>query len=287
MINTRISIDIQNQLTISDARNIYLNYLYSKCYKSKFNIFTNEYISNLSETQIVNIQKVLNWLEISDKDILVNSTARIQNYSNIAETLLRKNKAFVEDNCIKLYIDTNLIGKKFHDFIRKKDYYITSSCLNTFKNIILIDSYGCPSNYFSTVINDYINKITHIITDSYHFKDSIQEIIIRYLCNYPVVRYGHLDFFSHEKELLQLTDKTLALKNYIGHNNSEEFMHLFAISGWSAKDNYDPFNIAYTKEYLENKLLFDGNLEHKNTTFNKERIALYEKIYDQTVLLTP
>lgn len=273
----RVNLNLSQQLNISQLRSLYFSKYYEEADSEMIVTYSNFSKSDYNNnTQIMN--SMLSYLNISNQ-VLMHQGTCLSIYYDLAEELVLKEYAYIENNQILLYSDSEFINKAVYDFVLRKKHKINIEQINAISNMVLINKDGSPSVAFANVVDDYVNDVHYVYSDDYYFMNTIQEIILRCVLEYPIVTYGHFQRFIYGNEILQLGDKSLAATEFINSTSSEDKKGLkdyLLISGWRCHVLIDGQVPKYSEMKEYSRL---GEFERKNMFLSTALVDSYRKKY--------
>ncbi|MGX7589202.1 glutamate--tRNA ligase family protein [Candidatus Vidania fulgoroideorum] len=268
-ITTRFAPSPTGKIHIGNLRGILFSYIFSKKNIGKFYLrIDNTDFLRSKKNFFTDIIKTFNWIRIKydNKKNILFQNKRKNIYFKKAIILVKKKKAYFYKGAIKFKINKDI---KVSWIENKKKIYFNNSTINDF---VIIRSNGMSTYNFSTVIDDYYLKITHVLRGIEHIDNTAKQINISKALKIKSIKYIHFSNFIDKKK------KKISKRN---HNYSIKKYKIFfpcAIVSYilnSCGKNYNTF--CRLKFFIKNFSL--QNIKKCPTILNKNIILWYNKEY--------
>ena len=271
---TRFAPSPTGYLHIGGARTAIFNYLFAKKHSGKYLVRIEDTDKKRSSKKAIQaIHQGLNWLNVNSEHEIVYQSKNFDSHIKVAYELLKKGFAYKcflnSDELEKLRIKSRKIGKpikspwrnkKEKDINKNEEFVIrlkmppegTTTVDDiiqgkvTVKNEILDDmvilrSDNTPTYMLSSVVDDNVMGITHIIRGDDHFNNAFRQIqIIKYL-DWNIPYYAHIPLI-HGTDGTKLSKRHGATSIFdyhgLGYTSEAMFSYLLQL-GWSTQNDED------------------------------------------------
>ncbi|MDD5680098.1 MAG: glutamate--tRNA ligase [Candidatus Omnitrophica bacterium] len=255
MVRVRFAPSPTGFLHIGSARSALFNWLFARHENGKFLLRIEDTDRTRSKDEfLTEILASLKWLGMESDEILVYQSQRIETYRDIAEKLLKEDKAYKEDSAIRFRMPEKKI--RFHDICRG-DIEFDSEVL---KDEVLIKSDGFPTYNFACVVDDAGMKITHVVRGDDHISNTPKQIAIYEALGFSIPKFAHIPLImGPDGGRLSKRHGATSIMEYKNQGYlAEALVNFLALMGWSPGDN---------REILSSKeLIKEFTLEKVNKT---------------------
>ena len=276
-IITRFAPSPTGSLHIGGARTALFNYLFTKQNNGKFILRIDDTDRERSkaeyEEEIIN---GLKWLGL-DWDEFFRQSDRQDIYKRYIKKLLEEDKVYISENEegeSKSVIRFRNPNKKisFDDLIRGKIEFDTTDL----GDFVIAKNEETPLYHFSSVIDDFELKISHVIRGEDHISNTPRQILIEEAIGAPRPQYAHLPLIlapDHSKLSKRHGDVSLGdyqKKGYL----AEGVVNFLALLGWNPGTEKEIFN----KEDLIKEFSLK-RIQKGGAVFNIDRLDWLNKQY--------
>jgi len=274
---TRFAPSPTGSLHIGGARTALFNYLFTKQNNGKFILRIDDTDRERSkaeyEEEIIN---GLKWLGL-DWDEFFRQSDRQDIYKRYIKKLLEEDKVYISENEegeSKSVIRFRNPNKKisFDDLIRGKIEFDTTDL----GDFVIAKNEETPLYHFSSVIDDFELKISHVIRGEDHISNTPRQILIEEAIGAPRPQYAHLPLIlapDHSKLSKRHGDVSLGdyqKKGYL----AEGVVNFLALLGWNPGTEKEIFN----KEDLIKEFSLK-RIQKGGAVFNIDRLDWLNKQY--------
>jgi len=258
-------------LHLGSARTAIFNFLLAKHYGAEF-------ILRIEDTDIMrstqefedNIISNLKWLGI-EWDAIYKQSERKSVYQKIAETLCNEGLAYIDEGCVRLRIDADMIG--YTDLFRGPIHRQLEH-----DNIIIMKEDGMPTYQFAVVVDDYNMRITHVVRGDDHINNTFKQIAIYDALGYKQPEFGHIPLiFATDKTKLSKRNGSKAIDEYKDEGISSE-----ALFNYIASMGCTPVN---GKEILTKQELIDNytmdKIKKSPVCYDESKLKWFNKKWKQ------
>ncbi|MCD6412455.1 glutamate--tRNA ligase [bacterium] len=201
------------------------------------------------------------------------AAGQVPKYPGICRNLSKKEalkRAKKEPFVIRLKVPSKKIS--FLDLLRGKIEFD----LNLIGDFVISKGFEEPLYNFTTVIDDYEMKISHIIRGEDHISNTPKQIILQEVLEFPKPKYLHLPLIlGEDKTKLSKRHGAISIKELkeLGYL-PEAIVNYLALLGWWPKDDIEIFSL---KELIE---LFEINqLQKHPAIFSFKKLDWINKVY--------
>ncbi len=231
MVRTRIAPSPTGIPHIGNTRTALFNYLYAKRNKGKFilRIEDTDRARFVPESEKA-IYEILTWLGLS-WDEEYKQSKRLEIYQKYSSDLLSKGLAYEDKGAIYFKMQKN--GQtKWIEAIGNKEISFDNKLQ---ENFVLIKSDGYPTYNFANVIDDHLNKISHVLR-GYEFISSTPKHIQLYQAfGWPHPTFGHLPIILGTDR--QKLSKRHGAKSVLDYREEgylkEALLNFMVLLGWN------------------------------------------------------
>lgn len=322
-IKVRIAPSPTGNLHIGTARTALFNYLFAKKNDGQFLLRLEDTDNKRSTREFEeNITQSLEWLGLHWDEKPVKQMERLEIYQKYAKKLLAKKKAYYcfctqkeldkerkrqirakkpprysgkcrelseqerkdkiskgEKPTLRLKVTDDRGKIQFNDIIRGKiqDY------ASNIGDFIIIKSDGVPIFYFAGVIDDYLQKISHVIRGEDHISNTFNQILIYEALDLSneIPRYAHLPLILNKDRSKMskrkgdiVTISEFRKKGYL----REALINFMALLGWHPKDVADKEKEILTLEQLIESFKV-GDIGKSASVFDLEKLDYVNGYY--------
>ena len=201
------------------------------------------------------------------------SAGQVPKYPGICRSLSKKEsfkRAEKEPFVVRLKVPSKKIS--FLDLLRGKIEFD----LDSIGDFVISKGLEEPLYNFSTVVDDYEMKITHIIRGEDHISNTPKQIILQEALGFPRPKYLHLPLIlGEDKTKLSKRHGAVSIKELkeLGYL-PEAIINYLALLGWWPKEDIEIFSL---KELIE---LFEINqLQKHPAIFSFKKLDWINRIY--------
>ncbi|MDP3790237.1 MAG: glutamate--tRNA ligase, partial [Candidatus Omnitrophota bacterium] len=234
MVRVRFAPSPTGFLHIGSARSALFNWLFARHENGKFILRIEDTDKARSKQEFLDeILASLKWLGMTPDEPLVYQSQRIEIYRDIAEKMLKEDKAYKDEDAIRFRMPKQKI--KFHDICRG-DIEFDSEVL---KDEVMIKSDGFPAYNFACVVDDADMKITHVIRGDDHISNTPKQIAIYEALGYPLPKFAHIPLImGTDGGRLSKRHGATSLMEYRNQGYlAETIVNFLALMGWSPGDD--------------------------------------------------
>jgi len=218
-------------LHIGSARTALFNWLFAKANKGKFLIRIEDTDTARSNNEYLNeILDSLRWMGLDWDEEPVHQSARFDVYRKYADGLLKKKKAYKEENGAiimpvpegKVVIEDLVHGRIEFD-------------LAQFKDVVLIKGDGTPTYNFACVVDDALMKITHVIRGDDHISNTPKQILVYDALRFKKPKFAHIPLIlGTDKSRMSKRHGATSIKEYKEQGFlSSALVNFISLLGWS------------------------------------------------------
>jgi glutamyl-tRNA synthetase len=291
--NTRIAPSPTGFIHLGNIRTAYHNWLAARSSGGKFILRIDDTDKERSKEEYVDkIYDTFNWLGL-DFDYTFRQSERLDGYRNLAQRLIKANKAEeIEGGAIKLVSDLN-IPSSWSDRIAG-EITVSDKDRDVLKNIIIIRSDGMPTYNFASIVDDMTTDINLIIRGTDHISNTIKQLAVvealKTLSEPSVkVLFDRNIEFAHVGLVFE---KGAKLSKRSGNSNldmhRENSVHPEAILnwilrlGWSPSDaNFDRDYPIITKDHAKEIFWKEGSMRSAPSSLDINKLNFFHKKYVQ------
>ncbi|MDP3996765.1 MAG: glutamate--tRNA ligase [bacterium] len=279
---TRFAPSPTGTLHVGGARTALFNYLFARQNGGEMVLRLEDTDKARSKKEYEdNILDGLNWFGLAWKDFCRQSD-RTEIYKKYLEKLLADDMAYISKEPAKEgsgeveVIRFRNPGKKvtFSDIIRGEVTFDTAEL----KDFVIAKSKDEPLYHLAVVVDDFEQKISHVIRGEDHLSNTPRQILIQEAIEAPRPIYAHLP-------LILAPDKSKLSKRKHGQSVSvtyyreegylaEALMNFLALLGWNPKTEKEIF----TAEELTQEFSLE-NVQKGGAVFNREKLDWLNKEY--------
>ncbi len=310
-IRTRFAPSPTGDLHVGGARTALFSWLFARKHQGVFILRIEDTdLERSTQAAADTIIEAMRWLNLDYDEGPFYQTHRFARYREIAEQLLKENKAY-RCYCSKERLETlreqqtqqgqkprydghcrHLTGVKdqpyvirfrnpdsgevsFNDMVRGK---ITISN-QELDDLILVRSDGAPTYNFVVVVDDYDMKITHVIRGDDHINNTPRQMNILQALGAAVPEYGHVPTIlgSDGKRLSKRHGAAGVLEYRENGFLPQALINYLVRLGWSYKDQ-EIFSIEEMIQYFD-----VHNIQRSPAAFNPEKLAWLNQHYLKTL----
>lgn len=277
---TRFAPSPTGLLHMGSVRTALYNYLFAKKHGGTFVLRIEDTDKERSKKEFEdNIMDGLSWLGLSH-DEFYRQSENVATHTKHLEQMVASGKAYVSKETPKIEGGrTEVIRFKnpnttvtFNDAIRGEISFDTTEL----GDFVIAKSLHEPLFHLAVVVDDFEEKITHVIRGEDHISNTPRQILIGQAIGAPIPLYAHLP-------IVLATDKTKLSKRKHGETASLEFyraqgylpeaiLNFLALIGWNPGGNRE----VITLKELEQ--LFDiERVQKGGAIFNPEKLEWLNK----------
>jgi len=228
-------------LHIGSARTALFNWLFARANKGVFILRIEDTDKERSDKKYLDeILTSLEWLGLNWDEDLYFQSRRFDTYREIAERLVKEQKAYYEETekgkAIRLKIHKDEVIN-FYDVIRDK-IEINSSTLD---DLVLIKSDGSPTYNFACVVDDADMKISHIIRGEDHIANTPKQLLVYRALDIKPPKFAHIPLIlGEDKSRMSKRHGATSIAEYREKGYlPEAVINFLALMGWSPKNNQE------------------------------------------------
>ncbi|MGX7585929.1 glutamate--tRNA ligase [Candidatus Vidania fulgoroideorum] len=232
-VKTRFAPSPTGELHIGNLRTAIFAWAFSKKEKGKFLVrIDNTDIERSKKKYEVNILKTLNAFNINYCKLIFQKK-RLRIYKKYGFLIYKSGRGYFRNGA--LFLKVSKIGSiKFYDEIRGN----IKTKKRLIKDFVLIRKNGISTYNFSCVVDDYLEKVTHIFRGEEHISNTFkQKLIIKYL-NFRVPKYIHLPLiFNKDGKKVSKKEGILSILDLIKKGFLRKSIFNYIINlGWRLKN---------------------------------------------------
>jgi len=251
-------------LHVGGARTALFNWLYARKSGGTFLLRiedTDKARSTDAHTQV--ILDGLKWLGLDWDEQPIFQGARIGRHQEIADKLLKEDKAYVDEGTIRLRVPPGEIA--WDDAVHGRISFQGEDI----KDFVILRADRSPLYNFAVVVDDIDMKITHVIRGDDHISNTPKQIAVYRALGAPLPVFGHVPMIhGMDGKKLSKREGAAAVGDYQDRGILPEAMRNFlALLGWSPGGD---------REIM--------SMEELRTLFSLEGILKKPAVFDMTKL---
>jgi len=253
-IRVRFAPSPTGYLHVGGARTALFNWLFARQEGGKFLLRiedTDKARSTDEHTQV--ILDGLTWLGLDWDDAPVFQGARLARHQQVADQLLKEEKAYMEEDAIRLRVPPGELSwdDAVHGRISFKGEDI--------RDFVILRSDRSPLYNFAVVVDDIDMQVTHVLRGDDHISNTPKQLAVYRALGAPLPIFGHVPMIhGPDGKKLSKRHGATAIGDYQHLGILPEAMRNFlALLGWSPGGDRE----IMSKEELQNLFSLDGILK--------------------------
>jgi glutamyl-tRNA synthetase len=229
-IRVRFAPSPTGYLHVGGARTALFNWLFARREGGKFLLRiedTDKARSTDEHTQV--ILDGLKWLGLDWDEQPIFQGARVARHQEVADTLLAKGKAYVEEEAIRLRVPPGELA--WEDAVHGKISFKGEDI----RDFVILRKDRSPLYNFAVVIDDIDMQISHVIRGDDHISNTPKQLAVYRALGAPLPIFGHVPMI-HGADGKKLSKRTgaVAVGDYENKGILPDAMRNFlALMGWS------------------------------------------------------
>jgi len=257
-------------LHVGGARTALFNWLFARKSGGTFLLRiedTDKARSTDEHTQV--ILDGLKWLGLDWDEQPIFQGARIGRHQEMADRLLKEEKAYVDEGTIRLRVPPGEIA--WDDAVHGRISFQGEDI----KDFVILRSDRSPLYNFAVVVDDIDMQITHVLRGDDHISNTPKQIAVYRALGAPLPVFGHVPMINGpDGKKLSKRHGATAVGDYQDEFLPEAMRNFLALLGWSPGGDLE----IMTLEKMIELFSFDG-IQKKPAIFDAEKLKWMNSQY--------
>ena len=228
---TRIAPSPTGDMHLGTARTAYFNWLAARASGGQFILRIDDTDHGRDDTSFRStILDTMGWLGLKH-DVLIFQSTRFARYKEVAEDLIKADKAIeLENGAIGLV--TDMLPSEWHDELNGT-IKLSETDIKNCSGLILIKGDGSPTYHFASVVDDIDFGVNFIIRGHDHLSNTPKHISLFNNLGADLPKFAHVGLIHMKKKKLSKRDNAASMLYYRDQGYDTDAMLNFMLRlGW-------------------------------------------------------